>query len=204
MSVVENIVVVMIVVKKMAVVMIVVKKSVVAYFLDSCNLGSRIVDFDDTPIVIDKHVRAVTFAFHKGETVATSLSVGNLGCGEGVSFWLVAKDDGVVARYMAKSRRRGEPISLPHPTYGDTRIDIEGYVNRIRTMTQRPHICATWGDIGHVQIWDFSTHLNALAESETNISKDAIIVSSQTPLVKFTGHKNKGYAIDWSTQFDIL
>ncbi|GJX86574.1 retrovirus-related pol polyprotein from transposon TNT 1-94 [Tanacetum coccineum] len=63
----------------MAVVMIVVKKSVVAYFLDSCNLGSRIVDFDDTPIVIDKHVRAVTFAFHKGETVATSLSVGNLG-----------------------------------------------------------------------------------------------------------------------------
>ncbi|GJT73764.1 hypothetical protein Tco_1033050 [Tanacetum coccineum] len=77
--VVENIVVVMIVVKKMAVVMIVVKKSVVAYFLDSCNLGSRIVDFDDTPIVNDKHVQAVTFAFHKGETVATSLSVGNLG-----------------------------------------------------------------------------------------------------------------------------
>ncbi|GJV66489.1 hypothetical protein Tco_1481998 [Tanacetum coccineum] len=77
--VVENFVVVMIVVKKMAVVMIVVEKSVVAYFLDSCNLRTRIVDFDDTPIVIDKHVRAVTFAFHKGETVATSLSVGNLG-----------------------------------------------------------------------------------------------------------------------------
>ncbi|GJT68217.1 hypothetical protein Tco_1019697 [Tanacetum coccineum] len=100
----------------MAVVMIVVKKSVVAYFLDSCNLGSRIVDFDDTQTVIDKHVRAVTFAFHKGETVATSLSVGNLGCGEGVGFWLVAKDDGVVARCMAKPHRRGEPISLPHPT----------------------------------------------------------------------------------------
>ncbi|GKD46893.1 hypothetical protein Tco_1271538 [Tanacetum coccineum] len=79
MSVVENFVVVMIVVKKMAVVMIVVEKSVVAYFLDSCNLGTRIVDFDDTPIMIDKHVRAVTFAFHKGEAVATSLSVGNLG-----------------------------------------------------------------------------------------------------------------------------
>ncbi|GJX33524.1 hypothetical protein Tco_0243379 [Tanacetum coccineum] len=61
----------------MAVVMIVVEKSVVAYFLDSCNLGTRIVDFDDTPIVIDN--RAVTFAFHKGETVATSLSIGNLG-----------------------------------------------------------------------------------------------------------------------------
>ncbi|GJW58171.1 hypothetical protein Tco_0104902 [Tanacetum coccineum] len=46
----------------------------VAYFLDSCNLGSRIVDFYDTPIVIDKHVRAVTFAFHKGETVATTVA----------------------------------------------------------------------------------------------------------------------------------
>ncbi|GJU02903.1 hypothetical protein Tco_1113241 [Tanacetum coccineum] len=69
----------MIVVKKMAVVMIIVEKSMVAYFLDSCNVGTRIVDFDDTPIVIDKHVRAVTFAFHKGETVATSLSVENLG-----------------------------------------------------------------------------------------------------------------------------
>ncbi|GJX39114.1 hypothetical protein Tco_0252417 [Tanacetum coccineum] len=69
----------MIVVKKMTVVMIVVEKSMVAYFLDSCNLRTRIVDFDDTPIVIDKHVRAMTFAFHKGETVATSLSVGNLG-----------------------------------------------------------------------------------------------------------------------------
>ena len=78
-SVVENFVVVMIVVKKMAVVMIVVEKSVVAYFLDSCNLGTRIVDFDDTTIVIDTLVRAEKFAFHKGETVATSLSVWNLG-----------------------------------------------------------------------------------------------------------------------------
>ncbi|GJW04067.1 hypothetical protein Tco_1562923 [Tanacetum coccineum] len=35
----------------------------VAYFLDSCNFGSRIVDFDDTPIVSDKLDRGVTFAF---------------------------------------------------------------------------------------------------------------------------------------------
>ncbi|GJZ72308.1 hypothetical protein Tco_0636159 [Tanacetum coccineum] len=47
--VVKNIVVVMVVVKNIAVVIIVVKKIVVAYFLDSCNFGSRIVDFDDTP-----------------------------------------------------------------------------------------------------------------------------------------------------------
>ncbi|GKB07336.1 hypothetical protein Tco_0835620 [Tanacetum coccineum] len=91
MSVVENIVVVM----------IVVEKSVVAYILDSCNLGSRIVDFDDTPIVIDKHVRAVTFAFHKGEMVATSLSVGNLGRGEAGWLLQVARPRGVVASEVA-------------------------------------------------------------------------------------------------------
>ncbi|GJZ02095.1 hypothetical protein Tco_0520056 [Tanacetum coccineum] len=104
--------VVMIVVKKVTVVMIVVEKSVVAYFLDSFNLGTRIVDFNDTPIVIDKHVRAVTFAFHKGETVATSLSVGNLGIGEEPFFLQVVKVDGMVAR----PRQSDERASPPHPT----------------------------------------------------------------------------------------
>ncbi|GJX20272.1 hypothetical protein Tco_0222949 [Tanacetum coccineum] len=36
-------------------------------------------DFDDTPIVSDKLDRGVTFAFQKGDTVATNLSFGNLG-----------------------------------------------------------------------------------------------------------------------------
>ncbi|PWA62980.1 glutamate-rich WD repeat-containing protein 1 [Artemisia annua] len=84
------------------------------------------------------------------------------------------------------------------PVFQVRKVFHQGCVNRIRAMTQRPHICATWGDTGHVQIWDFSSHLNALAESETNISKDATTVSNQTPLVKFTGHKDEGYAIDWS------
>ncbi|GJT74314.1 hypothetical protein Tco_1041039 [Tanacetum coccineum] len=79
MVVVENIVDVTVVVKNIAVVMIVVKKIVVAYFLNSCNFGSRIVDFDDTPIVSDKLDRGVTFAFQTGYTVATNLSFGNLG-----------------------------------------------------------------------------------------------------------------------------
>ncbi|GKE62484.1 hypothetical protein Tco_1512851 [Tanacetum coccineum] len=106
----------MIVVKKMAVVMIVVEKSVVAYFLDSCNLGTHIVDFDDTLIVIDKHVRAVTFAFHKGETVAASLSVGNPGTGEEPFFLQVANVDGMVASQVARPRRSGERALPPHPT----------------------------------------------------------------------------------------
>ncbi|GKC48086.1 glutamate-rich WD repeat-containing protein 1 [Tanacetum coccineum] len=78
------------------------------------------------------------------------------------------------------------------PVFHARKVFHEGCVNRIRDMTQRPHICATWGDTGHVQIWDFSTHLKALEEFETNISKDATTVPNQTPLVKFTGHKDKG------------
>ncbi|XP_010262150.1 PREDICTED: glutamate-rich WD repeat-containing protein 1 [Nelumbo nucifera] len=73
-----------------------------------------------------------------------------------------------------------------------------GCVNRIRAMTQNPHICASWADTGHVQIWDFSSHLNALAESETEMGKGVSNVFTQAPLVKFGGHKDEGYAIDWS------
>nr|GEY05956.1 hypothetical protein [Tanacetum cinerariifolium] len=47
---------------------IVIENIVVEYFLDSPNFGSRMVDVDDTPIVIDKLDR-VTFAFHKEVTV---------------------------------------------------------------------------------------------------------------------------------------
>lgn len=49
-----------------------------------------------------------------------------------------------------------------------------------------------------LQIWDFSSHVNVLAESETELSREASDVFTQAPLVKFGGHKDEGYAIDWS------
>lgn len=49
-----------------------------------------------------------------------------------------------------------------------------------------------------MQIWDFSSHLNSLAESETEVSQGASSVFNQAPLLKFGGHKDEGYAIDWS------
>lgn len=49
-----------------------------------------------------------------------------------------------------------------------------------------------------MQVWDFSSHLNALAESESNVTRAASVVSNQAPLVKFGGHKDEGYALDWS------
>ncbi|GLT98667.1 hypothetical protein SLE2022_161620 [Rubroshorea leprosula] len=47
------------------------------------------------------------------------------------------------------------------------KVAHHGCVNCIRAMAQQPHICASWADSGHVQVWDLCSHLNALAESET-------------------------------------
>nr|ACG42483.1 glutamate-rich WD repeat-containing protein 1 [Zea mays] len=73
-----------------------------------------------------------------------------------------------------------------------------GCVNRIRSMTQKPHISATWGDTGHVQVWDLSSFLNSLAESGTAAPKEDDIIHKHLPLKVFSGHKDEGYAIDWS------
>ncbi|KAK4754001.1 hypothetical protein SAY87_002105 [Trapa incisa] len=78
------------------------------------------------------------------------------------------------------------------------KVSHEGCINRIRSMPQTPHICASWADTGHVQIWDFGSHLNALSESETEVSQGGSSVFNQAPLLKFGGHKDEGYAIDWS------
>lgn len=86
----------------------------------------------------------------------------------------------------------GTPVLQLHKVFH------EGCVNRIRAMTQNPHIVASWGDTGHVQVWDISSHINALAESESDLSHGASAVSNQAPLFKFGGHKDEGYAIDWS------
>ncbi|KAK6164792.1 hypothetical protein DH2020_001656 [Rehmannia glutinosa] len=78
------------------------------------------------------------------------------------------------------------------------KVSHEGGVNRIRAMRQNRHICASWADTGHVQVWDFSSHLKALVESEAEAIHGGSTVFNQAPLVKFTGHKDEGYAIDWS------
>lgn len=48
-----------------------------------------------------------------------------------------------------------------------------------------------------LQVWDFSSHLSALAETETQGAQGASSVFNQAPLVKFK-HNDEGYAIDWN------
>ncbi|XP_074583192.1 protein HEAT STRESS TOLERANT DWD 1 [Curcuma longa] len=78
------------------------------------------------------------------------------------------------------------------------KVAHQGGVNRIRSMIQKPHICATWGDTGHVQVWDISSHLNDLAESVSSTTVGGDNIHRLSPLIKFGGHKDEGYAIDWS------
>ncbi|GFQ06047.1 glutamate-rich WD repeat-containing protein 1 [Phtheirospermum japonicum] len=65
-------------------------------------------------------------------------------------------------------------------------------------MRQNPHICASWLKTGLVLVWDLSYHLKALEESEAEADHGGSTVFNQAPIVKLVGHKDEGYAIDWS------
>ncbi|KAL1549081.1 protein HEAT STRESS TOLERANT DWD 1-like [Salvia divinorum] len=78
------------------------------------------------------------------------------------------------------------------------KVSHEGGVNRIRAMPQYPYICALCADTDLVQVWDFSSHLHALGEADTAANNGGSNVFNQAPLSKFAGHKDEGYAIDWS------
>ncbi|KAL9254493.1 HEAT STRESS TOLERANT DWD 1-like protein [Drosera capensis] len=77
------------------------------------------------------------------------------------------------------------------------KVAHEGCVNRIRSMPQNPHICASWSDTGYVQVWDIISHLNFLAESQSDVTRGTPSAFNQAPLAVFK-HKDEGYAIDWS------
>ncbi|KAI4380749.1 hypothetical protein MLD38_006903 [Melastoma candidum] len=87
---------------------------------------------------------------------------------------------------------------LGGPKMPSPAVAHQSCVNRIRAMPQSPQICASWSESGYVQIWDLSSHLTALAESETEGIQGASKVFNQAPLVTFGGHKVEGYAVDWS------
>ncbi|XP_078444707.1 transducin family protein / WD-40 repeat family protein [Wolffia australiana] len=78
------------------------------------------------------------------------------------------------------------------------KVAHEGCVNRIRSMSQTPHICAAWSEEGYVQVWDLSSLMNRLAESEAEKNNAPAAVHNLSPVIRFRGHKTEGFALDWS------
>ncbi|KAI3493370.1 hypothetical protein L1887_41759 [Cichorium endivia] len=77
------------------------------------------------------------------------------------------------------------------------RVFHEGCVNRIRARPQKPHICATWGDTGHVQ-WS-PTEPTVFASC--SVEKTIAIWDSRTgrsPAASIKAHNTDVNVISWN------
>ena len=77
--------------------------------------------------------------------------------------------------------------SVPHP----------GTVNRVRAMPQRPSIVASWSEDGRVRVFDMSGQLASLDPPQRLGS--ASVPRRDKPIFTFAGHRDEGYALDWSS-----
>jgi len=85
------------------------------------------------------------------------------------------------------------------PTLAVASVVHHGCVNRVRVMPQKSTVCATWSDSGHVTVWDL--HAQAMkVMTTTSDGKGTNAPAVRTmPKQVFTGHKDEGYALDWSS-----
>ena len=75
-----------------------------------------------------------------------------------------------------------------------------GGVNRLRACPQLPHLLATLADTGAVHVWDVQTQIEQLATATAEAAKEAAgkAAVKTPPKQSFSGHKDEGYAVDWS------
>jgi ribosome assembly protein RRB1 len=76
-----------------------------------------------------------------------------------------------------------EHVNIPH----------QGGVNRIRCMPQNPGVIASMADTRVVNIFDASSTFKSLLRSGAREAPPT------KPLYQFRGHKDEGFAIDWSS-----
>jgi len=84
------------------------------------------------------------------------------------------------------------------PTLTVASVVHHGCVNRVRAMPQRPSAVATWSDSGHVMVWDLSAQMTKVMTTTTDAKGQVAAPTRVTPSQVFTGHKDEGYALDWS------
>ncbi|QDZ22990.1 WD40 repeat domain-containing protein [Chloropicon primus] len=86
------------------------------------------------------------------------------------------------------------------PYFSAVEVHHRGGINRIRCLKQQGScIVASWGETGHVQVWDLSSHMKMLSEEKIGprTQKNKVKQVHQTPL-HIAQHAVEGYALDWS------
>lgn len=88
------------------------------------------------------------------------------------------------------------------PTLDCALIKHQGCVNRVRVaQVNQSVLCATWSELGRVNIWDLNPQLRAVQNSfalEKYCSKtDPESDAERKPIYTFTGHLSEGFGVDW-------
>jgi ribosome assembly protein RRB1 len=79
------------------------------------------------------------------------------------------------------------------PTLEHVHVQHVGAVNRIRAMPQNSGIVATMADTSHAHIFDISSVLRGFMQGAGPRPNPP-----NAPVFTFKGHKDEGYALDWS------
>jgi ribosome assembly protein RRB1 len=78
------------------------------------------------------------------------------------------------------------------PTIEHINVNHQGGVNRIRNMPQHAGMVATMADTGKVHIYDLHASVTSMFQ------KVARVAPPNKPVFTFSGHRDEGFALDWS------
>lgn len=78
------------------------------------------------------------------------------------------------------------------PTLEHINVTHQGGVNRVRNMPQCPGVVATFADTGAAHVYDLSSCVKSMMQ------KGPRATPPSNPTFTFRGHKDEGFALDWS------
>lgn len=87
-----------------------------------------------------------------------------------------------------------------NPILQNADIRLDSTVNRVRVMPQKSNIVAVWTESKRVSLIDAAPALDSINRDNRNRMSaiNAPSPSSVRPFYSFTGHKQEGFALDWS------